>query len=553
MRGLTRTRWVVGAAAVALAATACGGGGDEPPPAAGGTGAPAPGETAAASGGTFSFYVGEPEHLIPGNTNETSGGEVLDALYTGLISYDAETSQPVYDGLAVENGITSDDQKVWTIKLNEGWTFHNGEPVTAQSLVDAWNFTAYGPNANGNSYFFENVEGYGDLQPKKEGKDPKSKELSGLKVIDDTTLEVTLTAPFSQYPLTVGYTAFYPMAEECLADTKACEEKPIGTGPFMMDGSWNHNQGINVVKYPDYQGEPAQADGVEFRIYGDINTAYNDLLGGGLDIMDSVPPEKVADAMANFGDRFITRESSSFTYIGFPTYDPKFQDPQLRKAFSMAIDRQTIIDKIFNGAFTPAKSVVSPVVAGSREDPCGEPCAYDPEKAKQMFDAAGGYDGELNLWFNSGAGHDRWMEAVANFLRQNLGIEDIKFTQQDFAEYLANLDDEKVDGPFRLGWVMDYPSPQNYLEPLHSTNGSSNNTGYSNEDFDQLVEEGNQASSIDEGIASYNAAEDVLLEDFPIIPMWFGKVQGAYSDRVDNVVIDAFTSVALEDVTVVAP
>jgi ABC-type oligopeptide transport system substrate-binding subunit len=321
----------------------------------------------------------------------------------------------------------------------------------------------------------------------------------------------------------------------------------------MMDGSWDHNRGINVVKYPDYQGEPAQADGVEFKIYADVNTAYNDLLGGGLDIMDSVPPEKVADAMANFGDRFITRESSSFTYIGFPTYDPKFQDPQLRKSFSMAIDRQTIIDKIFNGAFTPAKSVVSPVVAGSREDPCGEPCAYDPEKAKQMFDAAGGYDGTLTLWFNSGAGHDRWMEAVANFLRQNLGIEDIKFTQQDFAEYLANLDDEKVDGPFRLGWVMDYPSPQNYLEPLHSTSGSSNNTGYSNEDFDQLVEEGNQASSIDEGIASYNAAEDVLLEDFPIIPMWFGKVQGAYSDRVDNVVIDAFTSVALEDVTVVAP
>ncbi len=551
MRGLTRTRWVVGAAAVALAATACGGGGEEPsaPPAAGGdTSAPTEG-----AGGTFSFYIGEPEHLIPGNTNETSGGEVLDALYTGLISYDPETSQPVYDGLAVADGITSDDQKVWTIKLNEGWTFHNGEPVTAQSFVDAWNFTAFGPNANGNSYFFENVEGYADLQPKKEGAKPKAEEMSGLKVIDDTTLEVTLTAPFSQYPLTVGYTAFYPMAEECLADTKACEETPIGTGPFMMDGSWDHNQGINVVKYPDYAGEPAKADGVEFKIYADVNTAYNDLLGGGLDIMDSLPPEKVSDAKANFPDRFLERESSSFTYVGFPLYDERFQNADLRKAFSMAIDRETIIDTIFNGAFTPAKSVVSPVVAGSREDPCGEPCAYNPEMAKQLFDQAGGYDGTLTLWFNSGAGHDRWMEAVGNFLRKNLGIQEIKFTQQDFAEYLANLDDEKVDGPFRLGWVMDYPSPQNYLEPLHSTGGSSNNTGYSNDEFDQLVEEGNQAASIDEGIDSYNQAEDVLLQDFPVIPMWFGKVQAAYSDRVDNVVIDAFTSTALEDVTVVSP
>ncbi|MDQ3641375.1 MAG: ABC transporter substrate-binding protein, partial [Actinomycetota bacterium] len=442
---MTRTRWVVGAAAVALAATACGGG-EEPPPAAGGS-SPAPGETAAESGGTFSFYIGEPEHLIPGNTNETSGGEVLDALYTGLISYDPETSQPVYDGLAVADGITSEDQKVWTIKLNEGWTFHNGEPVTAQSFADAWNFTAFGPNANGNSYFFENVEGYADLQPKKEGAEPKAEEMSGLKVVDDTTLEVTLTAPFSQYPLTVGYTAFYPMAEECLADTKACEETPIGTGPFMMDGAWDHNQGINVVKYPEYQGEPAKADGVEFKIYADVNTAYNDLLGGGLDIMDSLPPEKVSDAKANFPDRFIERESSSFTYIGFPLFDERFQNPDLRKAFSMAIDRETIIDQIFNGAFTPAKSVVSPVVAGSREDPCGEPCSFNPEMAKQLFDQAGGFDGTLTLWFNSGAGHDRWMEAVANFLRKNLGIQDIKFTQQDFAEYLANLDDEKVDGP----------------------------------------------------------------------------------------------------------
>jgi ABC-type oligopeptide transport system substrate-binding subunit len=542
MRGLTRTRWVVGAAAVALAATACGGGSEPPPPSAGGTAPPAPGETAAGSGGTFSFYV-----------DETRGGEVLDALYSGLISYDPETSQPVYDGLAVADGITSDDQKVWTIKLNEGWTFHNGEPVTAQSFVDAWNFTAYGPNANGNSYFFENVEGYDDLQPAKEGKKPKAEEMSGLKVIDETTFEVTLKAPFSQYPLTVGYTAFYPMAEECLADTKACEETPIGTGPFMMDGSWDHNRGINVVKYPDYQGEPAKADGVEFKIYSDVNTAYNDLLGGGLDIMDSLPPEKVSDAKANFPDRFIERESSSFTYVGFPLYDERFQNPDLRKAFSMAIDRQTIIDQIFNGAFTPSKSVVSPVVAGSREAPCGQNCEYNPEMAKQLLEQAGGWDGTLTLWFNSGAGHDRWMEAVANYLRQNLGINDIKFTQQDFAEYLANLDDEKVDGPFRLGWVMDYPSPQNYLEPLHSTNGSSNNTGYSNEEFDQLVEEGNEAPSIEEGIDAYNRAEDVLLQDMPVIPMWFGKVQAAYSDRVDNVVIDAFTSTALEDVTVVSP
>lgn len=538
MRGLARARWAVGAAVLALVVTACGSGGSE-----GGD------STGQGSDNSFSFYIAEPEHLVPGNTNETNGGEVLDALYTGLINYDPETSQPVYTGVAQENGITSDDQKVWTIKLNDGWKFHDGEPVTAQSFVDAWNWTSYGPNAAGNSYFFENVEGFADVQAAKPGKGPK--EMSGLKVIDDQTFEVTLTAPFSQFPLTLGYTAFYPMAKSCLDDVKACENQPIGNGPFQMDGTWQHNQSIKVKKYADYVGEAAKADAVEFKIYGNPQTAYNDLLAGNLDIMDTLPPERLAGASTEFGDRFIERESSNFTYIGYPMYDERFQNADLRRALSMAIDRDTIVQQIFNGAYTPAKSVVSPVVAGSRENPCGEYCEYDPKAAKQLFDKAGGFDDTLYLWFNNDGGHEQWMEAVSNQLRDNLGIKDIKFKAKPFAKYLEDLDNEAIDGPFRLGWVMDYPSPQNYLEPIHGTDGSSNNTGYSNKDVDALIQKGNSAPSIEEGITFYNQAEDQILQDMPIIPLWHQKVQAAYSENVDNVVIDAFTSTDIESVTVV--
>ena len=262
------------------------------------------------------------------------------------------------------------------------------------------------------------------------------------------------------------------------------------------------------------------------------------------------PPEQLASAEKDFGDRFIERASSSFTYLGFPTYDKKFADPKLRRAFSMAIDRQPIIDAIFNGSLQPAKSVVSPVVAGSREDPCGANCAYDPEAAKKLFDEAGGYEGTLTLWFNSGAGHEKWMEAVSNQLRQNLGIKTIKFKSLDFAEYLGLLDEEKVTGPFRLGWSMDYPSPQNYLEPIYGTTGSSNNFGYSNKEVDDLIAQGNQAADVDAGIDLYNQAEDLILQDMPVIPMWFGKVQAAHSEKVSNVVIDAFTSINTANVTV---
>jgi ABC-type transport system substrate-binding protein len=354
-------------------------------------------------------------------------------------------------------------------------------------------------------------------------------------VIDDTTFEVTLDGPFSQFPLTLGYTAFYPLPKAYAEDPKGFEEAPIGNGPFQMDGTWQHDRAVNVTRYQNYAGDPAKADAIEFRIYSNINTAYNDLLAGNLDIMDNLPPERLAGARETFGARYLERDSSAFTYIGFPLYDRRFDDPDLRKAFSMAIDRQAIIDAIFNGAYTPAVSVVSPVVRGARENPCGEACSFNPQRAKELLAQAGGWDGRLTLWFNSGAGHDQWMNAVANQLRQNLGISDIKFQSLQFAQYLEKLDNEKVTGPFRLGWVMDYPSPQNYLQPIYSTDGSSNNFGYSNDRVDQLIEQGNAAGGVEEGIAFYQQAENQILADMPNIPMWFEQVQGAHSDKVSNV------------------
>jgi oligopeptide transport system substrate-binding protein len=529
------SRLLAGMAALSLVLAGCGGGGDDEPP-------------AGRTGGEFSAYICEPEHLVPQNTNETCGAEVLGALFTPLVDYNDDNEVEIGSGVA--ESIESDDQKVWTIKLKDGWTFHNGEPVGAASYARAWNAGAYGPNAYGNAYFFENIEGYDQLQVGDGGAEPAATEMSGLEVVDPLTLRVTLKQPFSQFPVTLGYTAFYPLPEAYTGDPKAFEERPIGNGPFQMDGSWQHNQQIRVQRYADYAGDAAKADAVTFRIYSDVNTAYNDLLGGNLDVMDSLPPERLAGAKAQFGDRFIERPSSSFTYIGFPLYDERFSDVRVRKAISMAIDRQPIIDAIFSGAFTPAGSLVSPVVAGHRDNPCGEACTYDPDAARQMLQEAGGWQGELTLWFNSGAGHEKWMEAVSNQLRSNLGISSISFKALEFAEYLELLDQEKVTGPFRLGWVMDYPSPQNYLQPIYSTTGSSNNFGYSNPRVDELIAQGNAAESVDAGIALYQQAEDLILADMPNIPMWFGKTQGAHSSGVDNVTIDAFSRIRVADVTV---
>lgn len=559
MRSTSKMVRALGAvSALALLATACGGdtegeGAETQEPADGGETTDGEGEDVA--GGEFSVYICEPQHLIPTNTNETCGSEVLNSLFSALVTYDAENSDPAWGDeapRAVAQSIESEDNVNWTITLKDGWTFHNGEPVTAQSFVDAWNYGAYGPNAQGNSYFFANIAGSEDLVAEEEGAEPVAETLTGLEVVDDTTFTVELTEPFSQFPLTLGYTAFYPMPQAAFEDPAAYEEAPIGNGPYMMDGSWNHDQNINVVKYADYAGEPGNADAIEYRIYAEINTAYTDLIAGNLDVMDTIPPEQLASAKDEFGDRYIQRESSSYTYLGLPSYNEQLANDDIGKALSMAIDRQAIIDAIFNGAFTPAASVVSPVVAGSREDACGEGCQYDPEAARELFESAGGVDLPLTMWFNSGAGHEEWIEAVANQWSQNLGIpiDQIQFESLQFADYLDRLDNQEVDGPFRLGWVMDYPSPQNYLEPMHATGGSTNLDGYSNEQVDELIQQGNAAGSIDEGIEFYQQAEDLILADWHHIPLWFGQVNAGHSENVSNVAVDAFTQIRVADITV---
>ena len=544
-----RKRMRVGATvvALALAATACGGDGG------GDTGG---GEGGGAEGGTFSLPIGEPENpLVPSNTTETSGGQVVDAIWTGLITYDPETTE---QAPGVAESIESEDGKTFTIKLKD-WTFHDGTPVTADSFINAWNYGANSLNAQGGSYFFAQIDGYEDLQGKEGGPPPPSNaKMKGLKKVDDKTFTVTLSKPFRQYPLALGYAAYYPLPDSFFSGDKAAQEafgkKPVGNGPFKADAEFQPGKGITLTKFEDYAGEnKPKVDAVEFRVYADLDTSFTDVQAGNIDFA-AVTADAIPTFKEEFGERAIERETSTFQYMGFPTYDPRFKDKRVRQAFSMAIDRQGIMDAIFDGSKEPAFSVISPVVAGSRTDAC-KFCEYKPDEAKALL-AQTDFDTSkpVDLWFNAGGGHDEWVQAVGNNLRDNLGITYKLNGGLQFAEYLPKADAKGFTGPFRLGWAMDYPSPQNYLEPLYSTaalppNGS-NATFYSNPAFDEKVAEGNAAETSEEAIELYQEAEDILLEDMPVAPIYFGKGQFVTSERAKNVKVDAFGNVVLEQVTV---
>ncbi|MBA2558573.1 MAG: ABC transporter substrate-binding protein, partial [Propionibacteriales bacterium] len=437
---------------------------------------------------------------------------------------------------------------VWTVKLNDGWTFHNGEPVDAESFVRAWNYAAYGPNATATGFFFAKVQGYDDLQ----GKNPKSKEMSGLKAIDDSTIQVTLNDPFSSWPLVMSVTAtFAPMAKACLADIKACNSHPIGTGPYEISGKWEHNNNITVTKYADYAGDDAgSADEVEFKIYGDVATAFRDWQAGELDITRT-DPSQVPQAQAAAGDRIVQLDDGYFGYLGFPLFDPAFQDIRIRRALSLAIDEDTIIEQVQNGLAVRAKDVISPFVPGSRDDAC-EYCRYDPEEAKKLFDEAGGLpDNKITIWYNNDGGHQQIMEAIGNGWHNVLGL-DLEYKAEPFTPYLAALDAQKFDGPYRLAWGPDYPSPENYLDPVYGS-GSTNYgkwEGPEHDKFLKLIEQGNAAPTIEDGISSYQAAADVVLDEMVVIPLYFRQSFIVYSQTVDNVTFDPFRQVPVNEVTV---
>ncbi|MFJ9636499.1 ABC transporter substrate-binding protein [Streptomyces sp. NPDC101178] len=537
MRG---SKMVGCAIVVALAATACGGGGSDE-------------GDKGSSGGGFSMNIAEPKRLIPQSVTESGGSQVLSGLFTPLVDFDSK-NEPV---LAAAESIESPDNKVWTIKIKDA-TWHDGKPVTAKDYVAAWNWGAYGPNTADGNYFFSTIQGYDEMNPvdpdgeegPKKAAAPKAKELTGLKAVDEKTIEVTLKAPFAGYKSVLGYTVFYPVPEAALADVKAYEEAPIGQGPFQMDGKWNHDKFVKVKAYPDYKlGEKPKVDSVEFRIFQDQNTAYNDLLANNLDIVDQIPTEVMGTAPSELGDRFKTSPASTFQFVAFPTYDKKYSDPRVRKAISMAIDRDEIIKVVFQGSQSSARSFVSPVVGGYREDTCGEACKFDPAAAKKLLAEAGGIAGnKINIGHNADGGHEQWINATCDQLKKNLGLECVSQAVPKFAELLTQVENKKFSGMFRMGWIMDYPSMENYLGPLYTTNGSSNYYGYSNKDFDRLVSEGRQAKTEEEAIVKWQAAEDILAKDMPVIPLRFGKNVFGHSTNVKNVELNVFNQVELTKV-----
>ncbi|MFH9353007.1 ABC transporter substrate-binding protein [Kitasatospora sp. NPDC017646] len=544
MRGVSQAKWVVAAVAVALAATACSSGGSSD--SSGGSSNSA----AVDPSGTFSFQSAEPQRpLQPANAMENQGGRIVKQLFTGLVDYDPATGALRNQ---VADKIETTDAKNYTVTLKSGWTFHDGTPVTSKSFVDSWNWSANPANNQINSDWFSDIVGYDAVHPDKG--DPTAKEMSGLKVVDDTHFTIELTQPVSYFTYKLGYSAFFPLPTGFFADPKGYGEKPVGNGPYQFV-SWEHNKAITLKAYDKYQGtNKAKNGGIVFRAYTSPEAAYKDLMSDTLDVLDQVDSTDLPKYKDDLGSRAIDQAQGAIQNISFALYNAEWsgQDKaKVRQGLSMAIDRDTITKTVLNNSRQPADSFVAPGVMGYKAGTCGDACKYDPAKAKQLITDGGGVPGnKITILYNSDGGHKEWVDAVCNSIRQATGVECLGDPKPDFKTSRDIVTKKQVPSMMRTGWVQDYPLNANFLRDVYGTGAAANDAGYSSPEFDNLAKQADAATTVEKTAELYQQAEAVLAKDMPAIPLWYYKTNSGYSKNVQNVKFNSFGDPVYTDVEV---
>jgi oligopeptide transport system substrate-binding protein len=483
---------------------------------------------------------GEPQNpLIPTNTNETNGGRIIDRLFAGLVSYDTNGTPT----LEVAQAIETTDNLNYRIILKPGWTFSNGEPVTANSFIDAWNYGALTTNTQLQQSFFSPIDGYEQVAAPK----PTTRTMSGLRAVSDTEFTVRLNAPTIDFKLRLGFSPFYPLPKAAFKDLTAFGRRPIGNGPYRLaDGhAWLHDVKVDLVPNPGYHGNRVPKNkGLRIIFYANLDTAYADLLTGNLDVLDTIPPSALPTYRRDLMDRSITGPAAINQSLDTPLRLLHFggEEGRLRRlALSAAIDRPQICRQIFNGTRAPAKDFTARSLPGFDPNiPGNDTLTYDPARAKQLWaqaDAISPWSGSYPIAYNADGGHQEWVDAVANSIKNTLGIDAAGAPKPTFAQFRSQITAHSIQTAFRAGWQGDYPSLLEFLEPLFVTGAASNDVGYSNPHFDAAMRSAQAEPTLPDSYASANAAQQILLHDMPVIALWDNINAAGFSRSVSGVAI----------------
>ncbi len=494
----------------------------------------------------------EPRSLLPSGATTRCGGTVVSALFRPLVHLDPVDATPRWGDAAPEAvaaSLTSIDARRWVVELKDGWEFHDGSAVTAESFVDAWNFAAYGPNAQANAFLFEPILGFDALHCPQPGCEPTAERLRGLRVIDELTFEIVLAAPDRTLPRRLGHLAFSPLPATAYEDPDGWGEAPVGNGPFRMEGGWLHGERISLRVHEDHAGMPPEADGIDLMLYDDGERAWQDLVEGRLDVVDALPPARREQARRAL--RHVTRHGDHVQALVVPSHLAELDDDRLAVALSMAIDRPALIERHLDDTARPLRGLVPPAV-WDEIDQCGHRCRFDPAAARGWLDRVGLPQGGIELWFDRDSAQEPWVRAIARGWREHLDLEDhqVRVRSLPHTMWVSHLQDQRIGGLYPIGWSMDVPSPLEYLEELHGPSGLFNFDRYVGADVGPRLVQAAAADTDREARLALRRLEQDILEDMHHIPLWTLTHEAFHTVRVTDVELDGKGRVLLAEVRV---
>lgn len=467
----------------------------------------------------------DPKHLDPGLNGATDGSDIANNTFEGLTR---EVNGEVFPGIA-ESWTVSDDLKTYTFNLRPSkWS--DGSDLTAADFEYSWKRAMDPATASEYGWLWEytNVVGAQDAA---EG--TGALEDVGVRAIDDLTLEVTLTSPTEYFVSFMSFTHFMPVKQS------AVEAGPEGTwakdgslyisnGPFYLT-SYEVGDGLTLEKNPYYwNADEVQIDVINVKFIDSASTAYTAYQTGEFDFLDgvSVPPAEIPKLLAE------NPEFYAFPYLGTYYYNfnmdlPQWQDPRVRRAMTLAIDREAIAE-VFGDGRVPAAGFVPPGLpdhlgrdffetAGTYGIPTDDSGVAE---AKRLMAEAGFPNGEgfpeFVLMYNTSEGHQLVAELVQEMWKTNLGIT-CTLENQEWAVF----QDTRKEGDYEVargGWITDFLNPIGLLA-IFKTGNTYNDPNYNNPTYDDALERAAAAA----GAVHYEAlyeAQDILMTDLPVIPVY---------------------------------
>jgi oligopeptide transport system substrate-binding protein len=430
--------------------------------------------------------------------------------FSGLVAFDPRLN--LTPDLA-ETWDVNSDGTVYTFHLREKARFHDEKFVTTKDVIYSWERAA-NPQTGSDTV----LTYLGDIVGVREMAAGKADHISGLKAIDDLTLQVTLDAPKPYFLLKLTYPTAFVVDKANVESGEDWIYHPNGTGPYRLT-EWKHNEYITYEANQDfYLGAPS-IPYVVIKLYAGDDERLFETKDVDVASVSLYNVDRMLDPAEPLHNQLVTGVNLCTNYIVFDTTKPPFDDVNVRKAFSMAYDRQRYIDVVLRGQALPAIGIYPPGLPGFNYALKGLP--YNPEKARELLKQSK-YGGAENLppivYTNGGIGSSVSADVAAtvNMWEENLGVK-INIENIEYNYYYEQIYSGNHGQILNTGWCADYPDPENFADVLFHTGSSQNHGHYSNPELDQLLEAARIERDVPKRIAMYQQAEQMIVDDAPVI------------------------------------